>query len=229
MIENITKIGIAAVILLAITMPFSVQSVSAVQVSEGVKFQTTGTNTIFIMGNNFTFDTIKVHSTYLMLNTTTISVQPSVGSINFTLFNFTVEYKKWNESCSNPGAITNHTMGGLKTKTTYLVKVNGAIWEHYMSNGSGYVFFTYSGGYSDIDTVFEMEEGICGDVTCDDVVDVSDVGRLLYYVGFPGQYTICSEWAADVTCDGAIDVSDVGRLLYHVGFPGDPNYPLNCC
>ena len=72
---------------------------------------------------------------------------------------------------------------------------------------------------------------ICGDVTCDDLVDVSDVGRLLYYVGFPGdpRYTICNEWAADVTCDGAIDVSDVGRLLYHVGFPGDPRYTLNCC
>jgi hypothetical protein len=72
---------------------------------------------------------------------------------------------------------------------------------------------------------------MCGDVTCDGMVDVSDVGRLLYYVGFPGDpgYTICSEWAADVTCDGAIDVSDVGRLLYHVGFPGDPNYTLKCC
>ncbi|MCK4736880.1 MAG: hypothetical protein KAT65_30790 [Methanophagales archaeon] len=158
MTKNIAKIGFAALILLAIAMPFSVQSVSAVQVSEGVKFQTTGTNTTFVMGSNFTFDRIEVHSTYLMLGNANISVQPSVGSINFTLFNFTIEYRKWNESCSNRDAIANHTMGGLKTNTPYVVKVNGAIWEHYMSNDSGYVFFTYSGGYSDIATVFEMEE-----------------------------------------------------------------------
>jgi len=71
---------------------------------------------------------------------------------------------------------------------------------------------------------------LCGDVTCDGGVDVADVGRLLYHVGFPGdpRYPICSDWAADVTSDGAIDVSDVGLLLYHVGFPGDARYTLRC-
>jgi hypothetical protein len=135
---------------------FSVQSVSAVEVSENVKFQTPGTNTTFIMGSNFTFDTIEVQSTYLTLNDATISVCPSAGSIDFTLFRFSSKYRKWTESCSNPDAITDHTMGGLKTNTPYLVKVNGAIYGNYTSNESGYVFFTYSGGYSDI--VFEMEE-----------------------------------------------------------------------
>ena len=135
---------------------FSVQSVSAVQVTENVKFQTPGTNTTFIMGSNFTFDTIEVHSTYLTLNDATISVCPSVGSIDFTLFSFSIEYRKWNESCSIPDALADHTMGGLKTNTPYDVKVNGAVYGQYTSNESGYVFFTYSGGYSDI--VFEMEE-----------------------------------------------------------------------
>ena len=135
---------------------FSVPSMSAVQVSENVKIQTPGTNTTFIMGSNFTFDKIEVHSTYLTLGNATISVCPSVGSIDFTLFNFSIEYWKWNESCSNPDATTNHAMGGLKTNTPYLVKVNGAIYGHYTSNDSGYVFFTYSGGFSEI--VFEMEE-----------------------------------------------------------------------
>ena len=85
------------------------------------------------------------------------------------------------------------------------------------------------------DGTFECITGVCGDVApypnCDGDVDVSDVGLLLYHVGFPGdpRYPLCNEWAADVNCDGFIDVSDVGRLLYHVGFPGDPNYPLNCC
>jgi len=135
---------------------FSVLSVSAVQVSENVKFQTPGTNTTFIMGSDFTFDTIEVHSTDLRLNDAVISVCPSAGSIDFTLFSFSTEYRKWTESCSNPDAIADHTMGGLKPNTPYDVKVNGAIYGQYRSNESGYVFFTYSGGYSDI--VFELEE-----------------------------------------------------------------------
>ena len=143
-------------VILTMLCLFSVPSMSAVQVSENVKFQTPGTNTTFIMGSNFTFDTIEIHSTYLTLGNAIISVCPSVGSTDFTLFNFSVEYKKWNESCSNPAATTNHTIGGLKTNIPYLVKVNGAIYGHYTSNESGYVFFTYSGGYSE--TVFEMEE-----------------------------------------------------------------------
>gem|GEM_PF-2380275 len=79
--------------------------------------------------------------------------------------------------------------------------------------------------------IFSCHPQLCGDVTCDDVVDVSDVGRLLYHVGFSGDpgYPICNEWAADVNCDGKIDVSDVGLLLYHVGFPEDLRYALKCC
>lgn len=148
--------GIAMAIIVVMLCLCSVLSVSAVQVSENVQFETPGTSTTFIMGNTFTFDTIEVHSTYLMLDNATISVRPSVGSIDFTLFNFSIEYRKWNESCSNPDAITSHTMGGLKAKTSYRVRVNGARYGYYASNESGYIFFTYSGGYSD--TVFEMEE-----------------------------------------------------------------------
>ena len=68
---------------------------------------------------------------------------------------------------------------------------------------------------------------MCGDVNGDEVVDMSDVIDLLYYVGYPGQYTICNEWAADVNCDEAIDMSDVIDLLYYVGYPGQ--YELKCC
>jgi hypothetical protein len=211
--------------ILAILCLFSVLSVSALHVTENVKFKTTGANTTFIMGSTFSFDTIEVHSTYLRLGNATISVCPSAGSIAFTLFNLSGEYRKWNESCSILDATTNHTMGGLKTNTPYLVKANGAIYGCYASNESGYVFFTYSGGYSDI--VFEMEKGICGDVNGNEVVDMSDVIDLLYYVGYPGQYTICNEWAADVNCDETMDMSDVRDLLYYVGYPGQ--YELNRC
>ena len=147
-------IGMTAI--LAILCLFSVQSVSAVQVSENVEFHTSGTNTTFIMGKDFNFDEIEVRPTDLMLGDATISVSPSDGSIDFTLFNLSTEYWKWNESCSNPGATTDHTMGGLNPNTPYLVKVGGATYEQCTSNGSGYVSFTYSGGYSD--KVFEMEK-----------------------------------------------------------------------
>lgn len=66
----------------------------------------------------------------------------------------------------------------------------------------------------------------CGDVNCDQKVDISDVIRLLYYVGYPGQYSLCSEWAGDVTGDGTTDISDVIKLLYYVGYPGQ--YELEC-
>jgi len=67
----------------------------------------------------------------------------------------------------------------------------------------------------------------CGDINCDRAVDMSDVIDLLYYVGYPGQYTICNHWAADVNYDKRIDLSDVIDLLYYVGYPGQ--YELKCC
>jgi hypothetical protein len=54
---------------------------------------------------------------------------------------------------------------------------------------------------------------MCGDVNCDESVDMSDVIDLLYYVGYPGQYTICNEWAADVNCDKRIDMSNRPVIL----------------
>lgn len=148
--------GIAMSVIVVTLCLFSVLSVSAVQVSENVKFQTPGTSTTFVMGSDFTFDTIEVHSTKLMLDNAAISVHPSVGSITFTLFNFSTDYKKWSEKCSNPDAITTHTLGGFKTNTPYRVIVNGETYWSDTSNNSGYVSFTYSGGDSDV--VFEMEE-----------------------------------------------------------------------
>jgi hypothetical protein len=69
--------------------------------------------------------------------------------------------------------------------------------------------------------------GKCGDVNCDETVDMSDVIDLLYYVGYPGNYTIGSEWSADVNCDKAIDRTDVRALLHYVGYPGQSE--LSCC
>jgi hypothetical protein len=71
--------------------------------------------------------------------------------------------------------------------------------------------------------------GICGDVNCSGgEPDMSDVLLLWYYVGYPGQYELCSGWAGDVNCSGGEpDMSDVLLLWYYVGYPGQ--YELNCC
>ena len=71
---------------------------------------------------------------------------------------------------------------------------------------------------------------ICGDVTCDGVVDTGDVILLSNYVGYyPGNpaYALNStqKWAGDVTGNGVIDTGDVILLSNYVGYPG---YELNC-
>ena len=69
--------------------------------------------------------------------------------------------------------------------------------------------------------------GICGDVNEDEDVNMLDVIDLLYYVSYPGEYTIGSAWAADVNCDDNINMLDVIDLLYYVSYPGE--YGLGCC
>ncbi|MCW7079117.1 MAG: right-handed parallel beta-helix repeat-containing protein, partial [Canidatus Methanoxibalbensis ujae] len=62
----------------------------------------------------------------------------------------------------------------------------------------------------------------CGDVDCDDDVDVGDVTRLDAHVlhGVP-----VNLWAADVDCDDDVDVGDVTRLDAHVLH----GVPCQCC
>ncbi len=72
--------------------------------------------------------------------------------------------------------------------------------------------------------------GICGDVTCNGVVDTGDVILLSNYVGYyPGmpQYALNStqQWAGDVTGNDVIDTGDVILLSNYVGYSG---YELNC-
>ena len=72
--------------------------------------------------------------------------------------------------------------------------------------------------------------GICGDVTCNGVVDTGDVILLSNYVGYyPGmpQYALNStqQWAGDVTGNNVIDTGDVILLSNYVGYSG---YERNC-
>jgi len=76
-------------------------------------------------------------------------------------------------------------------------------------------------------TLAPAPTGICGDVNEDGDVNMLDVIDVLYYVSYPGEYTIGSAWAADVNCDTRIDMLDVIDLLYYVSYPGE--YELGCC
>jgi hypothetical protein len=71
--------------------------------------------------------------------------------------------------------------------------------------------------------------GICGDVTGDGYVRVSDGIRIIAnqtFVGDP-QYFV-DPWVADVTGDGNVRVSDGIRIIANQTFVGNPDYFLNC-
>ena len=71
--------------------------------------------------------------------------------------------------------------------------------------------------------------GICGDVTGDGHVRVSDGLRIIEnqtFIGDP-RYAV-DPWAADVTGDGYVRVSDGLRIIENQTFIGDPRYQLTC-
>jgi hypothetical protein len=72
--------------------------------------------------------------------------------------------------------------------------------------------------------------GICGDVTGDGFVRVSDGIRIISnqtFVGDPRYFV--DPWAADVNRDGYVRVSDGIRIISNQTFVGDPRYFMDCC
>jgi hypothetical protein len=72
--------------------------------------------------------------------------------------------------------------------------------------------------------------GVCGDVTGDGHVRVSDGIRIISnqtFVGDPRYFV--DPWAADVNCDGFVRVSDGIRIISNQTFVGDPRYFMDCC
>ena len=64
-------------------------------------------------------------------------------------------YKKWTESSTGTLSVA-HTVRDLKANTYYTIKVDGDRYNTYLSDDSGEISFTYTGGYSDHE--FEVEE-----------------------------------------------------------------------
>ncbi|MFA4870961.1 MAG: hypothetical protein WC623_22370 [Pedobacter sp.] len=88
-----------------------------------------------------------------MLNNNKLYVLPNSSRI----FNITVltwnptgdYYKKWTESSTNASTTTQHIIGDFPINTNIQIKRDGVNYAQLTSNASGYINWTYSGGYSE--------------------------------------------------------------------------------
>jgi parallel beta-helix repeat protein len=92
------------------------------------------------------------------------SVLPSSDSLGITVYNWSLSasdnyYKKWNESTSNVSVTSNHVVGDFAPNANIQIKINSTSWNSYVSNASGYITFTYNGGYSEIQFEAQQIEG----------------------------------------------------------------------
>jgi hypothetical protein len=67
---------------------------------------------------------------------------------------------------------------------------------------------------------------MCGDVNCDEKVNVGDVIMLWNHYKNPDSYKLSSSWAGDVNGDNIIDMSDIVSLLNYITH--SPEYDLAC-
>src|ERR1019366_2663084 len=91
-----------------------------------------------------------------------MDIPPSSGSVAVTINTWDIsgDYsKEWVETGDTPTATAIHVIGNLKPNTYYSVKVdNGTTFSNtYLSDSSGNITFTYSGGYST--HTFDVTEG----------------------------------------------------------------------
>ncbi|MEA1894936.1 MAG: right-handed parallel beta-helix repeat-containing protein [Euryarchaeota archaeon] len=65
----------------------------------------------------------------------------------------------------------------------------------------------------------------CGDVNCDEDIDIRDVKKVRKRMVVPN-YALDCPWAANAKCDDDIDIRDVKKVRKRMVVP---NYVLNCC
>jgi hypothetical protein len=150
--RKIIQLGIISLSIFLVLISFVYADVL---VGPRVYFEPSGVNVSFRFYYNMTFDSVGVESTYITINNATVSITPSSGSLNITILNFTPSYKRWNESASSTGASTYHTIGNFTPSANFLFNKNSAYWQTLSSNSTGYINFTYSDGFSQVQ--FEAE------------------------------------------------------------------------
>ncbi len=142
--------------LILFSIIFLLNFTSAITIQENTQFKPSATTTTFIFGNNLTFSSVEVYSTYLKLDNNTISANSSVGNVNITIFNFTDSYKKFNETKSNPSATVSYIISNFSSGASILATKNNIAWTSLTGNSTGYISFDYTGSSA----LFEVELGV---------------------------------------------------------------------
>jgi PKD repeat protein len=102
--------------------------------------------------------TIRNNATDPVIRQANASIVPSSGKILVNVKNWTTTgtaYKQWNESATDPAAMTIHQIGDFPANINITVKKNGAMYVNRTTNSTGWMNFTYTDGYSDV--MFEAE------------------------------------------------------------------------
>lgn len=116
------------------------------------------------MTNNVSTDRITYDVRPLGANLTNMTIIPSSGYVNVIILTWNKDgdyYKKQNESSTEPNGTTHHIVGDFPVDTNISVLKNGAFWNKYQSNATGYIDFTYSEGYS---STVQFEFGLYTDL-----------------------------------------------------------------
>lgn len=82
-----------------------------------------------------------------------LQVTPDSGEIEIKKLDWETSgtyLKKWKETGSSTGIISDHTVGDLQPGHTYRVLVNNVLFGTYLANASGKIQFSYTSGYSNI-------------------------------------------------------------------------------
>ena len=75
----------------------------------------------------------------------------------------------------------------------------------------------------------EIKSGICGDVNCQDGVDMADAIQIAMGTIYgTGAYPLADPWAADVNCEDGVDMADAIQIAMGTIY-GTGAYPLECC
>lgn len=145
---------------------------------------------------------------------------PSSGILtsNVSVWNTTGDYKKtWDESTDTHETITSHIIGDMPSDTIINIKRNDTSYVDVGTNSSGYLLWTYSGGYSDHEFTAEPSDGFYATTIS---------GSVPLHVGFNNLYIGDENWVYswDFENDGVID-SIEQNPTYIYGRP--ENYTIN--
>ena len=125
---------------------------------EGIWYSTGGKVYTTIDNTNITNLIINNPSNLTVKKTNaTFTVSSNNITVNISMWNTTgLYYKKWNESSTNAGVTTLHTIGDFPNNQGIQIKKNGVNWNTNTSNATGFITFNYTEGYSS-DIQFETQ------------------------------------------------------------------------